>query len=148
MAKRYTDTDIWIKQRWFKKLEPSHKLVWKYLTDRCNHAGIWKIDYAQLIDDTGIDGFDLSSFIDSCNTDFDPKNGKKISRERIKLIEKFNILWITGFIQFQYEGKEFSVNPRVPAIKSALEILHGYKTLTEGLQKGYITLTEPFKTVS
>lgn len=143
MAKRQTDTKIWTTQRWFKKLHPNDKLVWKYLTDMCDHAGIWKVDVGQLGEDTGIEYFDLKSFIACCNQDFDKENGEKISRERIKLVNK-NTVWLTGFIRFQYETKDFVINPEVPAINSALTILNGYGILQEGLDKGYYTLSKPY----
>ena len=143
MANRQTDTKIWTTQRWFKKLHPSHKLAWKYLTDVCDHAGIWKIDFGQLVDDTGLEDFDLTVFIHSCNQDYDKENGQKISRERIKIVNKKTV-WLTGFIRFQYENKDFMINPEVPAINSALTILKGYGILDEGLTKGYYTLTKPY----
>lgn len=144
MARRQTDTKIWSTQRWFKKLDPYHKLAWKYLTDVCDHAGIWKIDFGQLVDDIGVENFDLKAFINACNQDFDKENGCKISRDRIKMINKSTI-WLTGFVRFQYENKEFLINPAVPAIKSALTILNGYGILQEALDKGYITLSKPFE---
>jgi hypothetical protein len=72
MAKRFTDTEIWIKQRWFKKLDPLDKLIFIYLKDNCNHAGIWKIDVIQLIEDIGLDECDIKAFIDRVNIDYDP----------------------------------------------------------------------------
>lgn len=143
MAKRYTDTTIWKNQRWFKKLSPIYKLAWKYLTDTCDHAGILKIDFSEFVDDLGLDEFDIFDFIKCCNTDFDKSNGKKIERERIKLL-KNNTIWITGFIKFQYENKDFHINPSIPAIYSALTILNSYGTLNEGLSKGYFTLSKPY----
>ena len=143
MAKRQTDTKIWTTQRWFKKLHPYHKLAWKYLTDMCDHAGIWKVDFGQLVDDTGIEEFDMVIFLNACNQDFDKENGSKISRERIKMVNK-NTVWLTGFIRFQYETKDFTINPEVPAINSALTILKGYGILQEGLDKGYYTLSKPY----
>lgn len=143
MANRQTDTKIWTTQRWFKKLHPNHKLAWKYLTDVCDHAGIWKVDFGQLVEDTGIEDFDFKEFINACNQDYDKENGEKISRERIKFVNK-TVVWLTGFIRFQYENKEFMINPEVPAINSALTILNGYGILKEGLDKGYYTLTKPY----
>lgn len=143
MAKRQTETKIWTTQRWFKKLHPCYKLAWKYLTDVCDHSGIWKVDYGQLVDDTGIEDFDMKKFMDACNQDFDKQNGEKISRERIKMVNK-NTVWLTGFIRFQYENKDFMINPDVPAINSALTILNGYGILDEGIDKGYITLSKPY----
>jgi len=44
MAKRFTDTVKWEKV-WFRKLSLEHKCFWFYLLDRCNHAGIWDVDF-------------------------------------------------------------------------------------------------------
>lgn len=144
MAKRYTDTTIWKKQRWFKKLSPTYKLAWKYITDTCDHAGILKVDFSEFVDDLGLEEFNIMDFIKHCNTDFDKSNGKKIERERVKLM-KNNIVWLTGFIKFQYENKDLLINPAVPAVYSALTILNGYGMLEEGLNKGYFTLSQEYK---
>lgn len=143
MAKRYTDTAIWKNQRWFNKLSPIHKLSWLYITDTCDHSGILKIDFSEFIDDLGLDEFDILDFIKQCNTDFDKFTGKKIIRERVKLL-KGNIVWITGFIKFQYENKDLLINPSVPAVYSALTILNSYGIFEEGLSKGYFTLSKEY----
>lgn len=142
MAKRFTDTNIWKTQKWFQRLTPIHKLFWRYLTDACDHAGVWKIDFLAITDDLGIDDFSIADFISSCNRDFDKLTGKPLQKERVVLV-KDSYLWLTGFIQFQYENKHKKVNPKVAVIRSALEILEGLGTLQEGLHKGYISLTEP-----
>ena len=122
MAKRYTDTTIWKKQRWFKKLSPIYKLAWKYITDTCDHAGILKIDFSEFVDDLGLDEFDILDFIKQCNTDFDKSNGKKIERERIKLL-KNNTVWITGFLKFQYESKDdVKIKTLAPVVFSAVPV--------------------------
>ena len=38
-----TDTDKW-KKRFVRELSPQHKLLWFYILDDCNHAGIWEVD--------------------------------------------------------------------------------------------------------
>lgn len=43
MSKRLTDTDKW-KKGFIKSLSPAYKLLWLYITDDCNHAGIWDVD--------------------------------------------------------------------------------------------------------
>lgn len=45
MAKRFTDTDKWYKDIWFRGLPPIGKCFWIYLNDVCNHAGIWCVDF-------------------------------------------------------------------------------------------------------
>lgn len=143
MAKRFTDTTIWKNQRWFKRLSPIYKLAWKYITDTCDHAGIFKLDFSEFVEDLGVEEFDFIDFIEKCNTEFDKTNGKKLKRERIKCVND-SVYWITGFIRFQYEGKDLMVNPLVPAIYSALTVINGYGSLDEGLVKGYFTLTQPY----
>jgi len=44
MAKRITDTFKW-KNRFFRELLPEYKLLWYYIWDDCDHAGIWDIDF-------------------------------------------------------------------------------------------------------
>lgn len=139
MAKRYTDTTIWKKQKWFRKLPPIYKLAWKYLTDMCDHGGIWKLDFGELIDDLGVDEFDIKDFVSHCNTDFHKENGKKIERERIKLIGN-KIIWITGFVKFQYENKAGVISPTTQPTKSALVILAGHGLIKEAKKMGYLGL--------
>lgn len=139
MAKRFTDTDIWKNQRWFRKLSPEYKLSFCYIKDECNHAGIWRIDCSDLIEDLGLKEFDLDDFILSVNTEFDKITGKKSIKERI-LIVNSTYLWITGFIQFQYEGKDRLVNSDAAPVKTSLTLLQGLGILEQGLSKNFIRL--------
>lgn len=43
MAKRFTDSGKWKKQ-FIKGLSPKMKLLWFYILDDCDHAGIWEVD--------------------------------------------------------------------------------------------------------
>jgi len=140
MAKRFTDSEIWKKQRWFKKLNPIDKLVFFYLKDECDHAGFYKIDIISLIEDIGLeDKFDINEFINRINKDYDPISGEQIVKERLKIVSN-NYIWITGFIKFQYQNKEGLINQKIPAVKSALAILKKHNVFDESLNKGYITL--------
>jgi hypothetical protein len=40
MAKRFTDTNKW-NDVWFSQLPNDYKLVWIYMLDTCDNAGIW-----------------------------------------------------------------------------------------------------------
>lgn len=137
MANRYTDTTIWKKQKWFKKLPPLYKLAWRYLTDECNHAGVWKIDLSELLDDLGLEDFDLLDLILMCNKDFDKKTGKGIHRQRIIQISDSHI-WITGFITFQYGGKDQKIKTTNNIVKSAIEILNTFNIYELAISNGYI----------
>ncbi|MFH1052262.1 MAG: hypothetical protein V1779_15185 [bacterium] len=44
MAKRMTDSNKW-KDPWFKKLPTPYKLLWLYILDDCDHAGLWFVDF-------------------------------------------------------------------------------------------------------
>lgn len=44
MAKRFTDTAKW-KKEFIKGLSAKHKLLWFYILDDCDHAGIWEVDF-------------------------------------------------------------------------------------------------------
>ncbi len=41
MAKRLTDTEIW-EQDWYIDLPNKYKLLWNYIKDKCDNAGIWR----------------------------------------------------------------------------------------------------------
>lgn len=43
MAKRFTDTGKW-KKDFIKSLPVKMKLLWFYILDDCDHAGIWEVD--------------------------------------------------------------------------------------------------------
>lgn len=144
MAKRFTDTELWKNQRWFRKLTPFYKLVFCYIKDQCNHAGVWRIDCSDLMEDLGIEYFDLRDFVESVNIEFDKFSGKRIYKERLEIVNE-TLLWITGFIQFQYQGKDGKVNWEVPAVKTALYYLSGLSKLEKGLNKGYISLKKPLE---
>lgn len=113
MAKRFTDTDKW-KKSFLRGLKAPYKLLWIYILDECDHAGIWhvEIDIAQikigekLKLDTAIESF-----------------GGRI----IDLGEKW---FIPDFIEFQYG----ELNPQNRAHNSVINILRKYDLLTEELK--------------
>lgn len=43
MGKRFTDTEKW-KKPFLRGLEAPYKLLWLYICDDCDHAGIWQVD--------------------------------------------------------------------------------------------------------
>src|SRR6187551_466134 len=85
MAKRFTDTDKWKKQ-FIRGLEAPYKLLWLYILDDCDMAGIWPED------------FEVAEI----------RTGEKLNRDKaIKAfgdrVEIFGNKWfIKDFIPFQY----------------------------------------------
>ena len=43
MSKRYTDTTLY-EREWFQELEIHYKSFWEYITKKCDHAGIWRVN--------------------------------------------------------------------------------------------------------
>lgn len=43
MFKRFTDCDKW-EDPWFRRLPVEYKLLWSYICDHCDNAGVWKVD--------------------------------------------------------------------------------------------------------
>ena len=122
MAKRFTDTSIWDDQ-WFRKLPCKYKELWRYLYERCNHAGIWKKDIEMagfLIGEEVTEEEALDLF----NTD---------EKDRVLLIKE-DKWFIPQFISFQY----VDLKQTNKIHKSIIEILKKegiYEYLTEYLSK-------------
>lgn len=53
MSKRFTDTDRW-KKGLLRGLQAPYKLLWLYINDECNHAGIWVVDWDVAMIRTGL----------------------------------------------------------------------------------------------
>ena len=122
MAKRLTDSTKW-NDSWFTNLPMDIKLVWIYLLDTCDHAGVYKTNIRLLKFQTGSE------------------------RTEEELIEFFkDRIYITGdkwfipkFVNFQY--KNFFTN-NAPAVKSARELLINHSIIKPN-DNSFITLTQP-----
>lgn len=101
MAKRFTDTEKW-KRPWFNELPVKAKLVWFYLLDNCDHAGIWPADFGLLSYQMGfsVKPFELKNWFEDKITQFAD--------------DKY---YIPSFVEFQYGN----LNPNNRVHKSILE---------------------------
>jgi hypothetical protein len=146
MAKRMTDSDKWADE-WFCNLSNEMKLVWLYLLDNCDHAGIYKKNLKLL-------NYHL-------NTHLDDEDIIQLLNGRVYVVgDKW---FIKKFINFQYGTDETIFNSKVPAVKSVREKLiaigllssdfvwnleplyNPSVTLIEPLDKGYVTLQDKDK---
>jgi hypothetical protein len=107
MMKIFTDTTKW-DDKWFRNLSPTLKLVYLYVCDKSDHAGIWEYDPELLALHTKIDLLDETGWLQALS----PKviklgNGK---------------WWIKNYITFQYSK---GINKRhkyfVPVYKSLVK---------------------------
>lgn len=119
MAKRFTDTDKW-KDAWFTDLPSKYKLLWIFLLDDCNHAGIWKVNFKNACFFVG--------------ESLEPAEVKRILGERLKVISD-EYWFLPKFITFQYGILGDSI-PHQSVIRE-LE--------RQGLAKGYQTLKDKDK---
>jgi hypothetical protein len=87
MAKRFTDTDKW-KDEWFTDLEPAMKILWIYICDNCDHAGVWKVNFKLATNTIGGCLLDKQSALNAFG-------------KRIRLIAE-DKWFIEKFISFQY----------------------------------------------
>ena len=107
MAKRFMDNSIFEKQ-WFRKLPLRLKMVWFYLINKCNHAGIWECDVELLSFQIG-EKYTLQEILEAFG-------------DNIVRID-FDKYYITKFIEFQYG---LPLNPNVKVHQSVLKILKKY----------------------
>jgi hypothetical protein len=86
MKKRLTDADKW-EDEWFAELPPKYKLFWQYILDRCDIAGVWKVNFR-------LANFQTSEHFQRAETlaAFDGRI-KDIGKDR---------WWVKGFVSFQY----------------------------------------------
>lgn len=107
MAKRFTDTNKWEK-RWFRELSVTNKCFWGYLCDRCNHIGIWEVDFVNA-------EFYIGQKIDR-------KAIENIFKKQIVKLDKGKRWFIKDFVGFQYG----ELNPNNPAHKNVIKTLEKY----------------------
>jgi hypothetical protein len=148
MAKRLTDTTKW-NDSWFTELPMDMKLVWIYILDTCDHAGVYKVNLKLLKFQTGTEKTDTEII--------------EYLKERIYI--KSDKWFIPKFIMFQY--KNFFTS-KTPAIISAKELLISHNiiqrddnvlpiinkelnnpsiTLIEGLNNDYIRTKDKDKSI-
>ena len=127
MAKRMTDTDKW-KKRFLKDLNYANKLLWLYILDDCNHAGIWDIDLevASIRIGLEVDFIDLELF-----------------KDKIVIFDNNEKVFIPDFIDFQYG----ELNPNSNVHKSVIALLDKYNLqgYVKGLQGVQSTLKDKDK---
>jgi len=127
MSKRYSDTEIW-NEDWFIALSPAHMLFWKYVTDKCDHAGVFKVNTTMFKKLTGMD-VDTTAFLQAVNSI--PKTSGEPRIQELK-----NGYWyLTGFVSFHY-GLKPNINNRVH--RSVIDILLQY-----GIEDSIWTQVDP-----
>jgi hypothetical protein len=87
VAKRFTDTEKW-KKPFIRGLQGPYKLLWFYILDDCDHAGIWQVDFEVARIRTG-EQIDKQSAINAFG-------------DRIEIFSEGSKWFLRDFIEFQY----------------------------------------------
>lgn len=106
MAKRFSDSEKW-NDVWFTELTNDQKIIWIYLLDNCDNAGIFKLNMK------------LINF--NCSTNISVEEFIFIYKERITQINKESWL-INKFCTYQY-GSDFLIKTGNKAVQSAIKKL-------------------------
>jgi len=111
MAKRFTDSEKW-KKPFIKKLPMQYKLLWFYLLDDCNHAGVWQVD------------LEIASL--RIGYKLNLKDSITALNDKIKVFDNGEKWFIKDFIEFQYG----ELNEKNRAHKSVISVLNKYNLLS------------------
>lgn len=121
MAKRFTDTDKW-KKPYIRGLQGAYKLLWLYILDDCDHAGIWQVD------------FEVASI--RIGEQVNEKDAIEAFGERIEIFNDGTKWFIVDFVDFQYGPLSEKNRMHLSVINILTKNQVGaYKPLTRG--QGY-----------
>jgi len=109
MAKRYYTTELF-DDAWFMDLPSKYKLFWIFLLTKCNHSGIWQVNWK------------LAQFYTGDN--LEPAEVQRLMKNRIVPIENNKYWFIPKFIEFQYG---YELNESSSVHKGIIENIKKYK---------------------
>ena len=104
MAKRFTDTEKW-KDEWYLSLSNDYKIVWQWLLDNCNHAGICKRS--------------LRLLNMMCSVNITEEELKNTLEGR--LVVRDTIWFIPNFLKFQYSTLKSNKPAIVGVVKELIK---------------------------
>lgn len=124
--KRFTETQKW-SDPWFRRLSPSAKLLWQWLLDSCDHAGVVALDLELAAFHIGYPmGMDTLSELGD--------RVRKLDDEKV---------FIPKFIEFQYSKLSRDCKAHRPVFQSLEK--HGLEVDLKGYPKGIDTLQDKDK---
>ncbi len=107
--KRFTETQKW-GDRWFSALPLKHKVIWLYLCDNCDAAGVWEPNIPLAEFQTGIKRVEWE--------------GVRQAFDKTVRVLGNGKWWVPGFVAFQY-GEKLHPEARVHASIIAMLEKHG-----------------------
>jgi hypothetical protein len=118
MAKRFIDTTLFRKE-FIRGLEAPYKLLWVYIINECDHAGLWDVEMDVAQARLGL-------------PELSEKYAIQFFGDKIHVVNGGSKWFIPDFIDFQYGN----LNPQNRVHQSVIQILEKYKIkpLTSPLQ--------------
>ena len=113
MPCRFTITEKWIHDKWFKGLSAPAKLLFIYLCENCDCAGIWEID--------------LEDAAQKITLSVEPTEQAFKEIERCYVTDSRFIM----LVNFLYHQRNFPLNPSVNAHKGIIRHLERHPGLWE-----------------
>lgn len=127
MAKRFTDTEKW-NDDWYISLSNDYRIIWQWLLDNCNHAGICKRSIRLL---------NLM-----CNTNISEK--ELIDHMGGRVITKENNWFIPKFLKFQYANLHSERKVIISVVKE-LEKHDLFSLIPESFGNDYLIIKDKDK---
>jgi len=106
MFKRFTDCEKW-DDPWYRNLPPPYKLLWQFMCDRCDNAGVWKVD------------FDAAQFFIGAPVH---EEALKYFKDRVHILDPGYWL-ITKFVDFQFGA----LSGESPLHRSVLSLIEKHR---------------------
>lgn len=116
MAKRFVDTDLF-KKRFVKGLQAPYKLLWIYILNDCNHAGIYEVE------------IEIAALRIGC-PEITEQSAIEFFGEKIIVFDRGTKWFIPSFIEFQYG--QLSENNR--AHSGIISLLSKYNLIDQFLK--------------
>lgn len=125
MAKRFTDTEKW-KKGFVRSLPPAYKLLWLYMLDDCDNAGVWQVEV------------EVASI--RIGSKLNEKEALKLFGNNVISFDEGSKWFIKEFVKFQQGVTHIAeLNSNSNPHKSILRIVEQYKLLElEDNPKEYI----------
>ncbi len=126
MAKRLTDTEKW-NDDWFLSLSNDYRIIWQWLIDNCNHAGICKRN--------------IKLLNVMCNTEIN--EDVMIQSMDGRVIIANNNWFIPKFLKFQYADLQ-SNRPVIISVRKELFRSGYYRLIPKEFGNDYLIIPESF----
>lgn len=124
MAKRLTDTEKW-NDDWYLSLDNDYRIIWQWLLDNCNHAGICKRN--------------IKLLNVMCNTNI--SEPELIEKMVDRVVAEGNDWFIPKFLKFQYADLQ-SNRPVIISVRKELMKKKYYLLVPQSLGEEYIIIPE------